>query len=128
MLPGATASTSTTRGRQRAKSMPASTSASAPSTSIFRKSIVVEPGLGDQRRQRPHGLDDGLEAGPELAGAGRMLAHGGGEPVQPVDHMELGLALRAPGEAGDRVVARAHVGVDVGERLLRLDHQAAPAL
>ena len=57
-----------------------------------------------------------------------MLAHGGRKSVQPVDHMELGLALSAPREAGDRVVARAHVGIDVGERLLRLDHQAAPAL
>ena len=90
--------------------------------------MVVEPRLGDQRGKRPHRLDDGLEAGPELAGAGRMLAHGGGKAVQLVDHMELGLALGAPGKAGDRAVARAHVGIDVGERLLRLDHQAAPAL
>ena len=43
MLPGAIASIITTRGRKRAKSMPASTSASAPSTSILRKSILPSP-------------------------------------------------------------------------------------
>ena len=48
--------------------------------------------------------------------------------MQLVDDMELGLALGAPGQAGHRAVARAHVGIDVGQRLLRLDDQAAPAL
>ena len=89
--------------------------------------MVVEPGLGDQRGKRPHRLDDGREAGAELAGAGGMLAHGGGKPMQAVDDVELGLALGPPCQAGNRAVARAHVGIDVGQRLLRLDHQAAPA-
>ena len=43
MLPGVVASTSTTRGRHVVQSAPARTSASAPSTSIFRKSIVRIP-------------------------------------------------------------------------------------
>ena len=48
--------------------------------------------------------------------------------MQLLDHVELGLALAGAGEARHRVVARAHVGIDVGQRLLRLDHEAAPAL
>ena len=48
--------------------------------------------------------------------------------MQLVDHVERGLALGSARQARHRVVARAHVGVDVGQRRLRLDDEAAPAL
>ena len=48
--------------------------------------------------------------------------------MQRVDDMELGLPVGAAGQAAHGVVARAHMRVDVGQRLLRLHHQPAPAL
>ena len=128
MLPGATASISTTRGRKRARSRPASTSASAPSTSILRKSIASIPASSISAESVRTGRRTVCEAGAEFACAGGVLAHGRGEAVQLVDDVELGLAVGAAGEAAHGVVARADVRVDAGQRLLRLDDQAAPAL
>src|SRR5262249_42480966 len=48
--------------------------------------------------------------------------------MQSVKDVERGLAFVAPSKARNRVIARAHMGVKVGQSLLRLDHQAAPAL
>jgi hypothetical protein len=58
----------------------------------------------------------------------RVLAHRRGEAVQLIDDVELGFPVGTAGQARHCVVARSHVGVDVGQRLLRLDHETAPAL
>ena len=83
--------------------------------------MLGQPGLRAQGRQRAHRLADGREIRAELIGTGGVLAHGRGEPVQLVDDMELGFALAPAGEAAHGVVARTDMGIDVGERLLRLD-------
>ena len=128
MLPGAIASTITTRGRQREKSMPAMTSASAPSTSILRKSMRSSPASAHSAASVRTGLRIVVYAGAELA-ARRQRARARSWRNRAAFHdVELGLALGAPGEAAHRVVARTHVRVDIGQRLLRLHDQAAPAL
>ena len=47
--------------------------------------------------------------------------------MQLLDDVELSLAFGSARQARHRVVARAHMGVDVGQCLLRLDHQSAPS-
>ena len=128
MLPGAIASTSTTRGRQRAKSMPAMHLGLGALHIDLEEVDAVRPASAHSAASVRTGLRIVVIVRAELAGARRVLAHGGGEAVQLVDHVELGLALGAAGEAAHRVVARAHMRVDVGERLLRLHDQPAPAL
>ena len=87
-----------------------------------------EPCLLDQGRERAHGQTHGREARAEFPCARCVLAHGGGEPVQLVDDVELGFPLGPAGEAAGGMIARAHMGVDVGQRLLGLHDQPAPAL
>ena len=99
MLPGATASTTTTRGRQRLK-VHAGDGIGFCTLHIDLQEIDLrQPGFRAQRRQRPHRLAHRRVVGAELARPGGVLTYRRGEAVQLVDDVELGLSLAASGQA-----------------------------
>ena len=115
-----------TIGRQRCKSNPASALASAPSTSIFRKWIVLDAMLGEDVAQRSHPDRNrpdivGGVVGAEIFVGERGEAAGARRAMK---HRFAGL-VRSGGDDDD--VARPRPAQFVGAFGDRLDIQPAPA-
>src|ERR1700683_1360854 len=66
-------------------------------------------------------------ADAELAGIARQRFDRRGKSMQPVNDVELGLAVFASDETAHHGVARAQMRIKLRERRLRLYHDAAPA-
>ena len=128
MVPGATASTSTTFGRKRRQSAAGEHVPLGALNVDFQEIDLLDPVSLAQGRKRQHELAAGAEGGAELGRAPGVALDRGREAVQPVDLVELRPPRLGADQHGGRDVARADMLIERAEPLLRLDHDPAPAL